>query len=44
VLDLNGDGVMEVLVHGEVYEGDGIRALSIRGTKVETVFWDGVGE
>lgn len=43
VLDLNGDGVMEVLLHNEVYEGEGIRALEVRGNMIKEAFWDGRG-
>ncbi|MDQ2806620.1 MAG: VCBS repeat-containing protein [Chloroflexota bacterium] len=43
VLDLNGDGVLEVLVYGEYYEGAGTSVYEIKGTHVEEVLSCGCG-
>lgn len=43
VLDLNGDGVMEVVVHGEYYEGSWGSVFQVKGTQVEEVLTDGCG-
>jgi len=43
VLDLNGDGVLEVLVYGEYYEGAGTAVYAIKGTHVEQVLSCGCG-
>jgi hypothetical protein len=38
VLDLNGDGRMEVIVYGGYYEGDWKTVYDIRGRKAENIF------
>jgi hypothetical protein len=38
VLDLNGDGRMEVIVHGSLWEGEGPRVFSFDGSAVVQVF------
>ena len=43
VLDLNGDGVMEVVLHDRYYEGIGSSVLEIKGTKYEVVLDAGCG-
>ncbi len=43
VLDLNGDGVLEVLVNGSYYEGSGTLVYEIKGTHVEEVLSCGCG-
>jgi hypothetical protein len=43
VLDLNGDGRMEVIVQGGYYEGDWKTVYSINGRKVENLFGCGCG-
>lgn len=43
VLDLNGDGAMEVLVGWEYHEGSGIEAYVVHGTKARRVFGSGAG-
>jgi hypothetical protein len=43
VLDLNGDGVMEVVLHDRYYEGAGSSVMEIKGTQVETVLDAGCG-
>ena len=44
VLDLNGDGVMEVLVHYEYYEGEGFAAYAVQGVKAKELFRQGIGQ
>ena len=43
VLDLNGDGKMEVIVHGNYYEGSWGTVFRLDGNKVENVFGCGCG-
>jgi hypothetical protein len=43
VLDLNGDGQMEVIVHGGYYEGSGSDVFRLIGNKVDNVFGCGCG-
>jgi hypothetical protein len=43
VLDLNGDGKMEVIVHGAYYEGSWSTVFRLDGNKVENVFGCGCG-
>ncbi len=43
VLDLNGDGVMEIVLSGQYYEGDWVDAYRIDGTKVIKLFTMGCG-
>jgi hypothetical protein len=43
VLDLNGDGIMEVLVRWEYYEGRGVEVHAVQGGKVRVVLSDGFG-
>ena len=43
VLDLNGDGKMEVIVHGNYYEGSWGTVFRLDKTKVENVFGCGCG-
>jgi hypothetical protein len=43
VLDLNGDGVMEVVLHDRYYEGAGSSVLQIKGTQYEVVLDAGCG-
>lgn len=43
VLDLNGDGRMEVIVQGGYYEGDWKTVYAFNGSKVENVFGCGCG-
>jgi len=38
ILDLNGDGRMEVIVHVSLWEGEGIRVFSFDGSTVDQVF------
>ena len=43
VLDLNGDGRMEVVVQGGYYEGDWKTVYAFHGNKVENIFGCGCG-
>lgn len=43
VLDLNGDGQMEIIVHGNYYEGSWGTVFRLDGTKVKNVFGCGCG-
>jgi hypothetical protein len=43
VLDLNGDGVMEIVLFGRYYEGDWIAAYRVEGDKVIKIFTAGCG-
>ena len=43
VLDLNGDGVLEVVLHDRYYEGIGSDILQIKGTQFEDVLSTGCG-
>jgi hypothetical protein len=43
VLDLNGDGKMEIIVHGMYYEGSWSSVFRLDGNKVENVFGCGCG-
>ncbi|HEY0322473.1 MAG TPA: hypothetical protein VGC66_16075 [Pyrinomonadaceae bacterium] len=43
VLDLNGDGRMEVIVEGGYYEGDWKTVYAFNGSKVENIFGCGCG-
>jgi hypothetical protein len=43
VLDLNGDGTMEVVVYGRYYEGHWSTVYQVKGTQVEEVLTCGCG-
>lgn len=43
VLDLNGDGVMEIVLIGRYYEGDWVAAYRLEGDKVVKIFTTGCG-
>jgi hypothetical protein len=43
VLDLNGDGRMEVIVQGGYYEGDWKTVYDIKGNKADNIFGCGCG-
>lgn len=43
VLDLNGDGSMEVVLSGLYYEGDWVDAYRVDGTKITKIFTMGCG-
>ncbi|MEO8285493.1 MAG: hypothetical protein ABI670_03540 [Chloroflexota bacterium] len=43
VLDLNGDGVMEIVVHSEYYEGLSSSVFQVNGAQVEEVLFCGCG-
>jgi hypothetical protein len=43
VLDLNGDGQMEIIVQGGYYEGDWKTVYALHGIKVENIFGCGCG-
>ncbi|MEO6457880.1 MAG: hypothetical protein ABIO92_06355 [Chloroflexia bacterium] len=43
ILDLNGDRVMEVVIHGNYYEGGWSTVYTINGTKVQEVLSCGCG-
>jgi hypothetical protein len=43
VLDVNGDGVMEIIVYSRYYEGDSTSIYSVNGTRVEDVLNCGCG-
>jgi hypothetical protein len=44
VLDVNGDGKMEVIVHGDYYEGGGSTLYRLVGNKVKEAFGCSCGE
>lgn len=43
VLDLNGDGVMEIVLFGRYYEGDWAAAYRVEGDKIIKIFTAGCG-
>lgn len=43
VLDLNGDGIMEIVLFGRYYEGDWAEAYRVEGSKVVKIFSSGCG-
>jgi hypothetical protein len=43
VLDLNGDGVMEIVLSGRYYEGDWVEAYRVQGAKIIKLFSMGCG-
>jgi len=43
VLDLNGDGIMEIVLSGRYYEGDWVAAYRVDGAKVTKLFTMGCG-
>jgi hypothetical protein len=43
ILDVNGDGTMEVIVYGRYYEGHWSSVFQVKGTKVEEVLSCGCG-
>jgi hypothetical protein len=43
VLDLNGDGVLEIVLSGRYYEGDWVEAYRVDGTKIIKLFSMGCG-
>jgi len=43
VLDLNGDGIMEIVLSGQYYEGDWVDAYRVEGAKVIKLFSMGCG-
>jgi len=43
VLDLNGDGILEIVVSGRYYEGDWVDAYRVEGAKVIKLFSMGCG-
>lgn len=43
VLDLNGDGVMEIVLFGRYYEGDWVTAYRVEGDKIIKIFTAGCG-
>ena len=43
VLDLNGDGIMEIVLSGRYYEGDWIEAYRVEGAKITKLFNMGCG-
>jgi hypothetical protein len=43
VLDLNGDGVMEIVLFGRYYEGDWVTAYRLEGDKIIKIFSAGCG-
>jgi hypothetical protein len=43
VLDLNGDGIMEVVLSGRYYEGDWVDAYQVEGVKTTKLFNMGCG-
>lgn len=43
VLDLNGDGIMEIILFGRYYEGDWVTAYRLEGDKVVEIFTTGCG-
>lgn len=43
VLDLNGDGIMEIVLSGRYYEGDWVEAYRVQGAKIIKLFSMGCG-
>jgi hypothetical protein len=43
VLDLNGNGIMEIVLFGRYYEGDWVAAYRLQGDKVIKIFSAGCG-
>ncbi len=43
LLDLDGDGRMEVLVHGQLYEGDSLTAYRTTRGRAQKLFEEGIG-
>jgi len=43
ILDLNGDGIMEVILCGRYYEGNWVEAHQIKGTQITKLFSSGCG-
>jgi hypothetical protein len=43
VLDLNGDGRMEIIVQGAYYEGDWKTVYALHGSEVKNIFGCGCG-
>jgi len=43
VLDLNGDGIMEIVLSGQYYEGDWVDAYRVDGAKIIKLFSMGCG-
>jgi hypothetical protein len=43
VLDLNGDGILEIVLSGRYYEGDWVDAYRVDGTKIIKLFTMGCG-
>ena len=43
VLDLNGDGIMEIVLSGRYYEGDWVEAYRVDGAKIIKLFSMGCG-
>jgi hypothetical protein len=43
VLDLNGDGIMEIVLSGRYYEGDWVEAYRVQGAKIIKLFNMGCG-
>lgn len=43
VLDLNGDGTLELLLRSRYYEGDGVEVYTLDGDKLKLAFSNGVG-
>lgn len=43
VLDLNGDGILEIVLSGRYYEGDWIEAYRVQGAKIIQLFSMGCG-
>jgi hypothetical protein len=43
VLDLNGDGIMEIVLFGRYYEGDWVAAYKAEGSEVTKIFSAGCG-
>jgi hypothetical protein len=43
VLDLNGDGIMEIVLSGRYYEGDWVEAYRVQGAKIIKIFSMGCG-
>lgn len=43
ILDLNGDGVMEIVLFGRYYEGDWIEAFQVEREEIVKIFYAGCG-
>lgn len=43
VLDLNGDGIMEIILFGRYYEGDWVTAYRVEGIRIDKIFAAGCG-